>query len=181
MISNNMRLHFKYIFLWILFCLYLSSCSILVGNIKPTYNHSTSYSVLSLESYYLEWKQINDLSSDLVYQSEKTKSRIALTTLCKKDHIISQDVKTLSNELLHTLEDAKIEEQTTIQLAEKNAYSSIYSGNIQGEMRIINTVVLVNDQCIYDFILISQEKFMPADKLIFEKFVRSFQLKKNDR
>lgn len=178
----------------ILSLLFLSSCSTLVGNVKPVDEKSRRYRVEELSS--TSWKKLDPRQmgaadstvdtqsdafssevSDLSYQSTKTAAIISLNSSCREGRPQMQDLQLVTRELLLGIGDVTEKNDRTFQIEGVNALETTIAGKISGQSTKIRTVVLSKASCVYDIMYVSQPEKFGVHEADFTRFVSSLRLR----
>lgn len=126
------------------------------------------------------WKtSLKQKGADLVLEKKKSQSLIVLNSNCRKNQFTS--LANLKNSLMSGIDDIDVLNDQTINLHEREASTTTFSGSVDGVKRFMKLVVFQRDYCIYDLILISSnQKNYDTDVLDFDKFtnnVFNFEMK----
>lgn len=178
----------------ILSLLFFSSCSTLVGNVKPVDEKSRRYRVEELSG--TNWKKLDPKKlvspdstvdtqsdafssevSDLSYQSVKTAAIISLNSSCREGRPQMQDLGLVTRELLLGIGDVTEKNDRTFQIEGVPALETTIAGKIGGQSTKIRTVVLSKDSCVYDIMYVSQPAKFAVHEADFTRFVSSLRLR----
>jgi hypothetical protein len=165
----------------------LSSCGILVGNVKPVASKSSAYEIMNLSRIRPSWTAIeanvadesdgktND-QSDLTYQDRETGAIIALNSVCRGLYAAEpQSLERASRNLLLGLQATTDRVERKVVVANRPALETTAKGRIEGRTMMLRTVVLQNGRCIYDLMYLSSPQSFPTQENDFSKFVASLQ------
>lgn len=164
--------------------IFSSSCSVLVGNIKPVAEHSETYQVKDL-SESKEWLKLpstsNDpdtASSDASYQSKQTASIISINSACRPSNEENgRNLEYFTNLLLLGLTDITYKKEEQIQIASVPALETTIQGKLSNEITKMRTVVVKMGQCVYDLMYISRPQHFQKNEKDFTQFVQSLRIK----
>lgn len=175
-----------------LLLLFFSSCGILVGNVKPVTEKSSSYSIQKLdENSENYWKKISrdkisynsdepEFSSpDVTYQSTKNSSIISLNSSCKTINVEQQNSESLekiSDLLILGVTEIKDKKQEFLEIDRHPALETSLTGKLNDQRVSIKSVITRRGSCIFDFMYISQPEFFNVHMATFSQFVASFHV-----
>lgn len=172
-----------------------SSCSVVVGNVKPVDEKSTQYGVMDLSAGNPEWlkldpaktDQYGDLKSgdvmsteisDAAYQEKETASIISIDSACRNSNAQSQaDLKTLTDMLFLGVTDVTLREEEGLEVQKNAALQTTLSGKLNGEPIMFRTVVMKRGTCVYDFVYMARPRYFAKHQDDFSHFVASIRLK----
>ena len=168
----------------------LSSCSTIIGNVKPVDEKSDHYSIIDLSKESKDWKRLDssDLGQktadqnettdqgDITYQSVKTSAVVSVNTACRDNQKISKSLETISRQLLLGITDVTQNDQKEIKLSGVNALQTTIQGQISGEKTKIRAVVLTHQGCVYDLMYVSKPDRFAVHEADFARFISSLQL-----
>jgi len=171
----------------------LSSCAVLIGNVKPT-EKSDRYEILRLDRHLPDWKKLSpppastapneeeeeidpDLEiSDRAFQSKKTGSVISINTACR---LINQNSNITLNELsallFSSVKNITNKKEEFIEFASTPALLTTLNGQIDNKSVKIKTIVFKKDICIYDLMYIARPENFQNDLKNFQEFMDSFK------
>ena len=162
-----------------------TGCNLLVGNIKPVDEKSSTYSILDLSSLGPEWVKTGAKTEssdsgvpDEVYQSQKTSSVISVNSVCKSykpDQ--QQDLNELTHQLLLGISEITSREDKKLIIDRVPALQTTIQGKLNNETVLFRTVVLQKNNCIYDLIYVSKPDHFKINEGDFSKFVSSLRLR----
>ncbi len=175
----------------------LSSCSTLVGSVKPIDEKSTAYGVLDLSKESPSvWVRLTDAElrpkdaqigtnkkafsseiTDVAYQSKKTAAIISLNSSCREGRGSVEDLEPYLKELLLGMYEISERTETSRQLSGVDALESTVAGKMTGQSTKINAVVLSKNGCIYDLMYISRPERFATHEGDFNRFVSSLKLR----
>lgn len=121
---------------------------------------------LNLSTPGKEWHKIEKDLSDSAFMSSKTKSIIYINSHCKK--YLNSPLKSLYHDLYGGLKSTQLLSQKTIQYKGRDALFTQSKISLDGVNRFLATLLTKKDRCLYDFVLISQ------DREIFERDLKKF-------
>lgn len=174
-----------------------TSCSTLVGNVKPVDEKSTDYTVLDLAKEYPKvWTRLDDSAlrpkdaqigsnkqafsseiTDLAFQSRRTSAIISLNSSCREGRDSIGDLGPYLKELLLGMRDVTEREESSRRVDGVDGLQSIVAGTMAGERTKIHAIVLAKQGCIYDLMYISRPERYPTHEGDFNRFVSSLKLR----
>jgi hypothetical protein len=166
--------------------IFSTSCSVLVGNIKPIAEHSESYQIKDLASENSkEWMKLpsssNDpdtATSDASYQSKQTASIISVNSACRPSNEENdRDLRYFTNLLLLGVTDITYKNEAQLQLPQAPALETTIQGKLSNEITKMRTVVIKMGQCVYDLMYISRPQHFQKNEKDFAQFVQSLRIK----
>lgn len=175
--------------------LFASSCSVVVGNVKPVDEKSTNYGVMDLSTTHSDWIKLDPQKtaeqdegkgqsisqtevSDVAFQSKSTASIISLDSACRHSNESSErDLKTLSNLLFLGITDVTLREEKGIEVQKTPALETTLRGKLNSEPMSFKTVVLRRQSCVYDLVYMARPRFFDSQVDDFSHFVASLRLK----
>ncbi len=175
----------------------LSSCSTLVGNIKPVDEKSDRYQIVDLaKEQPTLWRKLSAASlqpkdaqigtnadafssevTDFAFQSVKTAAIISLNSSCRKGRGAAAELTPYLNELLLGITDISEKTETTLEVAGVPAAQEIVAGRMAGESTKIQALVLAKNDCVYDLMYISRPDRFSTHEADFNRFVSSLRLR----
>ncbi|MDR3606748.1 MAG: hypothetical protein P4M08_05120 [Oligoflexia bacterium] len=176
-------------------CAAFSSCSVLVGNVKPVDQKSESYGVIHLDQVKPNWTKLGspkgektgNLEStdipDVAYQSKKTASIISLDSACRNDpENPDQDLHALTNLLLLGISDVTLRQEEPLTLAGnlpalQTTIEGRLTGDTQGRRMALRTIVVKRGHCDYDFVYMARPEKFNSEEADFAEFVASLRIK----
>jgi hypothetical protein len=176
---------------------FMSSCGILIGNVKPVVEKSESYGVIDLQKEKpQEWMKFvsesgspkdgeardeNDETteiSDVSFQSRRTASVISLNSACRASYQnTDKDLKGFTNLLFLGVSDVASRAEQEITVDGSPALQTTLEGTLNGERVRFRTVVSRKRNCVYDLVFVSRPKYFESDLPIFTTFVSSLRLR----
>ena len=177
-----------------LLVLALSSCSTLVGNVKPIDQKSQQYSISEPSAHI--WQKIDPTTlvsdkakfdptsstyssevTDLTFQSKKTAGIISLNSSCRQGRAEEKDLDLITRELLLGITHVTLRTDESISIQNTPAMQTTVQGKIAGALTRIRTVVLSKDECIYDLMYVSTPEQFKVHEDDFNRFVSSLRLR----
>ncbi len=175
----------------------LSSCSTLVGNVKPVDLKSTAYGVLDLaKENPAIWTRLGDAElrpkdaqigtnkkafssevTDIAYQSKRTSAIVSLNSTCREGRDEIADLAPYLHELLLGITEVSERTDRSRRVSDADALEEIVAGKMAGEQTKIQALVLSKNGCIYDLMYISRPERFPAHEADFNRFVSSLRLR----
>lgn len=175
----------------------LSSCSTLVGNVKPVDEKSTVYGILDLTLENPKvWSRLDDSQlrpkdsqvgsnkkaysseiTDVAYQSLQTSGIISLNSSCRSGRKTAEDLSPYLHELLLGMTEVAERSENRRKVADTEAIESLIAGKMAGERTKIQAIVLAKDGCIYDLMYIARPERFSTHIDDFNRFVSSLRLR----
>ena len=180
-------------FLTLVTLLGFTSCSTLVGNVKPVDQKSRSYLVTELQGD--PWVKLDPASlvsetkvdtksdtysseiTDLTFQSNKTAAIISLNSACRKGRKEEANLKLVTHELLLGITDVTLRADKETKIENTPALITTIQGNLGGQTTKIRTVVLSRGECTYDLMYVSSPDRFTIHEEDFNRFVSSLKLR----
>ena len=171
-----------------------SGCSTLIGNIKPVEDKSTRYKVIDLSLTNSEWTRLGarqedpsgrntpetvekTQTSDLSFQSKKTASIISLNSACREDQGDEEhSLKDFSRTLLLGISEIKTVDQKNLQIDQVAALETTVDGKLNSQPVKLRTVVLKDQDCLFDLMYVARPEHFLQNEDDFEKFISSLRL-----
>jgi hypothetical protein len=177
--------------------LLLSSCSTIVGSVKPVDEKSEGYSAADLSKDAPQvWKKLDQSQllpkdgdfegnaeafssemTDVAYQSRKTAAIISLNSSCRKNRGQVLDLHPVLRELLLGMSDVTERTETPTTVSGIPALGGTVAGTMGGEKTKIQAVVVSKDDCVYDLMYISRPERFQVHAPDFGRFVSSLRLR----
>jgi hypothetical protein len=176
----------------------LNGCAttgVLIGNVKPVDEKSSTYGVMDLSKSNPDWKRLDAKSvdpnpvsqdpattatevADVSFQSKSTASIISLNSACRqgKDYE-NKDLKTLTNVLLLGSSGVTHRDESDVMVSGTSALQTTIQGVIDGESIKLRTVVLKRQTCVYDLVYVARPQTFETQLEDFSHFVASLRLK----
>ncbi len=114
----------------------------------------------------------DSMKADVAYENPDTGAIISLNSICRKYN--KAPLETLTDNLVRGVGDRKLVAQKEIELNGEKALDSTFSGVVDGVSLRLRTVVLIKNDCTYDFIHVSIPDREPGNARAFEDFLASF-------
>ncbi len=167
------------------FFLFLCSCSILVGQVKPLEEKSVNEPAPAHSLEALGWQRImpenpSERSSerpDEAWQSKATAAVISLNSVCRNGAGGERDVKKVTQVLLSQWDNLKIEHQSPLSFRNLPAFQTTARGNYLGRDRRFQIMVVKSPTCIYDLIYLSPVESFDREISAFSRFRDTLELK----
>jgi hypothetical protein len=155
----------KTYYIFLLVIISLSSCtSIHHGQVKKRY---TQFGVTAPAG----WNQKSFRGADLFYEHHSKRGAIFINAECGKVSDVPLEV--LTSQLLVGFSDIKFLNQRLISIASREALISEISAKVDGVTRLLKTMVLRKNRCVYDAVFNSApDSFDLATD--FDQLVQSF-------
>jgi hypothetical protein len=112
------------------------------------------------------------MKADMAYENPETGAIISLNSICRKYNKASLD--TLTNNLVRGVGDRKLISRNEVNIDGGTALDTLFAGTVDGVFLHLRTVVLIKNECTYDFIHVSIPKREPENARSFEDFLSSF-------
>lgn len=112
------------------------------------------------------------MRADMAYENPDTGAIISLNSICRKYNKLSLD--TLTENLVRGVGDRKTVSRKEISLDGAKALDSLFEGVVDGVFLHMRTVVMIKNDCTYDFIHVTVPKRELGDPESFDKFLASF-------
>lgn len=174
-----------------------SSCSTVIGTVRPIDEKSSRYSVEDLSQDPRSWRKLPPEStisadnpyrenkeafssevSDLVFQSLKTSAIVSLNSACRgEDAPKALDLKRLSDELLLGFTDVRNRQEDETSVNGYRAYHTKLEGTLSGARTRIEAFVVEKPPCTYDLMYIASPRQYPVHEADFTRFVSSLRLR----
>jgi hypothetical protein len=155
-----------------------SGCSMLFPDRSAP--KSAQYSVNHLKSPWdkiaagEDPESIDALKADIAYENSQTGAIISLNSLCRKYSEMS--LKQLTVNLVRGIGGLELVSEQSRTINAFTALDSVYLGTVDGVKLQIRTVVIVADQCTYDFVHVIVPSHDSAEsRTQFEDFLNSFR------
>lgn len=116
---------------------------------------------------------IDAMKADVAYENPETGAIISLNSICRKYNKTSLD--TLTDNLVRGVSGRKMLARKEIKIAGADALDSLFEGTVDGVLLHLRTVVLIKNDCTYDFIHVSIPKREAGSPKAFDDFLASFQ------
>jgi len=175
----------------------LTSCSTLVGNVKPVDEKSEDYGVLDLAKENPSvWRKLTDKQlqpkdaqigtnkkafsseiTDIAYQSLKTSAIISLNSSCREGRESITDLAPYLRELLLGMTEVTEKNEASRQVSGAEALEGTVAGKMAGERMKIQALVLAKTNCVFDLMYISRPDRFETHAGDFNRFVSSLKLR----
>ncbi len=113
-------------------------------------------------------------TADVVWQSKKSGSTIAVNSLCKKYQDISLD--NLKKNILSGIDELNIKSTDKLTFEGRDAEKVIAEGSTDGIPVSMELVIFKKNNCNYDLALISRKSNFDNEKPVFDKFLEGFHV-----
>ncbi len=173
-----------------------SSCSLIIGSVKPVEEKSRTYGILDLSKTDPNWTRLEQQNSagqkgsnsagqesnisDIAFQSKKTASVISINTVCKSyenGQERNPDLKQLTMELLLGISNISLRNEENILVDNIPALKTTIQGWMNNEKVMLRTIVLKYSHCIYDLMYISRPERFAQEEENFSHFISSLHLR----
>jgi hypothetical protein len=170
-----------------------SGCSVskmLVGQVDPVDQKSSSIQITAVELIDPNWKRINisensNSSNDMpdrAWQSTKTASVISLNSACRQINDEAQGysemgLKEITSDLLSQWRDLEHKTERELTISGYHAFETTAEGFYFDRKRKFQTLVVKTPTCVYDLIFLSPPKNFNQDLVTFQKFRDKLMIK----
>jgi hypothetical protein len=156
---------------------FLSSCSVLVGQVKPVEEKSVNSTSGKPVLETLGWKRLELASAtgttsdipDAAWQSPKTAAVISLNSVCRGGRD-NRGVREVTDSLLTQWDSLVIQEQKDLKFKGLPGYETTALGKYIGRERKFQTLIVKSPTCIYDVIYLSPVDSFEQDLSAFLQF-----------
>lgn len=184
MISFNFMKSLSSSALFVLF-FFLNGCSVLVGQVKPVEQKAASTPMKRVDELDPTWKVLSieatspnaDDIPDISWQSSKTASVISINSACRQNVDDEGDLKSITQNLLSSWRNLKIEKQTEVILSNRTGLETTAQGFYLNKTRKFQVVVIKTDNCVYDLLYLSPPPTFNQELSLFQKFRDNLSLK----
>ena len=173
----------QFAILWAM--LTLTGCSVLIGNIKPSTEKSSSYSVQAPPEKDPDWIRVVESNaqgapqeerSDVVYQSKSTNSIISINTTCReRDTSRENDLRGYTNLLLMGVQQISDRSERPLTVGKESGLETTLNGSLQGQSMRFQTVVFRRSLCVYDLMFLAQPQHFETKQAAFAEFVKTLR------
>ena len=108
----------------------------------------------------------------MAFENPDTGGIISVNSICRKYNKLS--LEELTNNLLRGVGERKAISANNLELDGARALDSIFEGIVDGVKLQLRTVVMIKDDCTYDFIHVSVPHREKDGSKTFEAFLASF-------
>ena len=115
---------------------------------------------------------LDSLKADMAFENPDTGGIISVNSICRKYNKLS--LEELTNNLLRGVGERKAISANNLELDGARALDSIFEGIVDGVKLQLRTVVMIKDDCTYDFIHVSVPHREKDGSKTFEAFLASF-------
>ncbi len=172
-----------------------SACTILFGNVRPSAEKSDHYSVMDLSRRDADWAKLEPTEvgresgerepekteiADVTYQSKSTDSVISMNSTCHDPEIRQERETGLpaleehSRTLLLGIAQKSAALRETFKLRDLDALQTTVTGRLDNRDVKVRSVVVKNDECLYDFLFLTRPENFDRYKDLFAEFTQSF-------
>lgn len=110
----------------------------------------------------------------LVFYNDEYKSSIETDAFCGRS-FDDASLRVLTSHLHAGISDKKTKSESPMMLDGREALRSVVEGKVDGIAVIIDSVVIKKDNCLFDFVLISNPTKVSSAVVDFEKFFGGFR------
>lgn len=161
----------------LLLCTFASACSLLFPD--RTAPKSASYTIIKPKG---DWSKIavseatadsDSLRADIAFENKKTGGIISLNSICRKYNRYTLEELTLN--LVRGIENKEEVEKMLRKIDGADALDTLFSGIVDKVKVNIRTVVLIKNNCTYDFlhVVVPQKNYALDPE--FDRFIESFR------
>ena len=122
------------------------------------------------------WTTVDAGGADYAWWHRESGATIYSDSNCEKGYSDSS-LERLANAQSAAIDDAEQVSLREHRLAERDALTAVYSGQVDGVPVVVTTTILKKDRCIYDFVMVApvgSEDVLTAD---YDSLVASFREK----
>jgi hypothetical protein len=112
------------------------------------------------------------MRADLAYENPATGAIISLNSICRKYNKAS--LESLTNNLVRGVGERKEVARAERDIDGAKAMDSLFEGMVDGVLLHLRTIVLIKNDCTYDFIHVSIPNREPGSARDFDDFLASF-------
>lgn len=123
-----------------------------------------------------QWGPVDDSPADLELRHRSASAGLAANAVCG-ERTIRHSSRVLARQLLVGVRDRSVIERGEVDVAGRPAVRAVVDGRVEGsEARVrIETVVVKDDRCVYDFMYVAPVATFAATRPDFHRFVDSFR------
>ncbi|MBI4412713.1 MAG: hypothetical protein HY541_09565 [Deltaproteobacteria bacterium] len=121
-----------------------------------------------------EWIRKNFSYRAILFTHAQKNRTITVDAFCKGS-FDDAPLKVLTNQLLYNVTAQKQRMQKDLMLDGREALRTVVSGKVDGASVILDTVVLKMNECVFDFVYVSQPGDYEGGRFDFENFYRGFK------
>ncbi|MBU6154106.1 MAG: hypothetical protein KGP28_07375 [Bdellovibrionales bacterium] len=167
------------------FFTFLSSCSVLVGQVKPIEEKSVNPPTPAHSLEAMGWQRIDprnpsERSSEVpdeAWQSRATAAVISLNSVCRSGLGGERDIKKVTKVLLSQWDNLKIEHQASFEFRNLPGLQTTARGKYLGRDRKFQIMVVKSPACIYDLVYLSPVESFEQELSAFARFRDTLELK----
>lgn len=149
---------------------------LLVGQVDPVDQKSSSIQITALETIDPNWKRIDLLENSLnanempdrSWQSVKTAAVISLNSACRQ--VSEMGLKEITTDLLSQWRDLNDKIEKDFSISGFPALETTAEGIYYNRKRKLQIVVVKTPTCVYDLMFLSPVKSYAQDLVTFQKF-----------
>ncbi len=112
------------------------------------------------------------MKADMAFENPDTGAIISLNSICRKYNKLS--LETLTENLIRGVGERKVVDRKEIDLDGAKALDTLYEGVVDGVFLHLRTIVMIKDDCTFDFIHVSVPKRETGNLHSFDDFLASF-------
>lgn len=112
------------------------------------------------------------MRADMAYENPQTGAIISLNSLCRKYNKTS--LEQLTENLVRGIGEKKEVSRREVEIDGSKAIDTLFEGVVDGVFLHLRTVVLIKNDCTFDFIHVTVPKREPNNAKTFDEFLASF-------
>lgn len=166
--------------------MFLNSCSVLIGQVKPVEEKAKFGGGQESGSMDPTWKALKTQSGaqsstdipDAAWQSPKTSAVISINSVCR--HGFDEDEgnpQKVTELILSQWDNLKVESKRNITVAGYEALETTAKGKYMGRMRKFQTTIVKTPSCIFDLVFLSPVSTFTQELSVFQKFRDTLKLR----
>jgi hypothetical protein len=123
-----------------------------------------------------QWEPVDDSPADLELRHRSASAGLAANAVCE-ERTTRRSSRVLARQLLVGVRDRSVIDRGEVDVAGRPAVRAVVDGRLEGsEARVrIETVVVKDDRCVYDFMYVAPVATFAATRADFHRFVDSFR------
>ena len=121
-----------------------------------------------------QWLLVDDSPADLELRHRSVSAGMATHAVCE-ERTIRRSSHILARQLLVGIRDRSVIARGEVDVAGRPAVRAVVDGSLEGSEVRIETVVVKDDRCVYDFMYVAPVSAFAATRPDFNRFVDSFR------
>jgi hypothetical protein len=117
----------------------------------------------------------DSMKADLAFENAETGAIISVNSICRKYN--KSTLESLTENLVRGVGERKEVRHKEIELDGAKALDTLFEGVVDGVALHLRTVVMIKDDCTYDFINVSIPRREKGQATYFDEFLASFHTK----